>query len=65
MYISNINMEIESQDLTYLQSRGFGGRTLEEAIEWFKREHALTPIRDIVDLGDLKQLILILKIRSL
>ena len=65
MYISNINMEIESQDLAYLQSRGFRGRTLEEAIEWFRKEHALTPIRDTADLGDLKQLILILKIRSL
>ena len=58
-------MEIESQDLAYLQSRGFEGKTFEEAIEWFRKEHALTPIRDTVDLGDLKQLILILKIRSL
>jgi hypothetical protein len=58
-------MEIESQDLAYLKSRGFRGRTLEEAIEWFKKEHALTPIREGVDLSDLKQLIMILKIRSL
>ena len=58
-------MEIESQDLAYLQSRGFTGRTLEEAIEWFTREHGLTPIREGVDLSDLKQLIQILKIRSL
>lgn len=58
-------MEIESQDLVYLQSRGFTGRTLEEAIEWFRREHSLTPIRQEPDLGDLKQLILILKIRSI
>jgi hypothetical protein len=58
-------MEIESQDLVYLQSRGFRGKTFKEAIEWFKRKHALTPIREGADQSDLKQLIMILKIRSL
>lgn len=57
-------MEIESQDLVYLQSRGFRGTTFAEAIKWFAVEHALTPIRQEPDLSDLKQLILILKIRT-
>lgn len=58
-------MEIESQDLAYLKSRGFQGTTFEAALVWFATEHALTPIRQEPDLSDLKQLILILKIRSL
>lgn len=57
-------MEIESQDLAYLQSRGFRGTTFAEALQWFAKEHSLTPIRQIADLSDLKQLILILKIRG-
>lgn len=65
VYISNINMEIESQDLAYLQSRGFRGTTFEEALKWFAVEHSLTPIRQETDQSDLKQLIMILKIRSI
>jgi hypothetical protein len=58
-------MEIESQDLAYLKTRGFTGNTLEEAFKWFAVEHALRPINEKSDVSDLKQLIMILKIRSL
>lgn len=63
--MKEISLEIESEDLKYLHSRGFSGRTFEEAIKWFESEHGLTPIGKEVDSTDLKQLIQILKIRSL
>lgn len=58
---------IPTEQLSYLQSRGFEGSTLEEAFDWIYVKHGLfcnSRLEDS-DLQCLNQLIQILKVRNI
>lgn len=57
-------MQIEREELAALRKRGFTGQTLEEAFKWLREEHGLSPLDKVQNEANLKQLILILKIRK-